>query len=61
MSACLKFHETSRPVRTASAEQVRRPLQTDRLEEWKAYEPFLEPLKEALGHVLDDWQGRQPK
>jgi len=59
--ACLNFHETSRPVRTASAEQVRRPLQTDRLEEWKAYEAFLGPLKEALGPVLDDWQGRQPK
>ena len=51
--ACLAFHETERAVRTASSEQVRRPIYRDATEEWRAYEPFLGPLKEALGPVLD--------
>ena len=58
--ACLKFHETARPVRTASAEQVRQPLQKGRLEEWKAFEAFLDPLKDSLGPALENWQGRRP-
>jgi hypothetical protein len=52
-SACLDFHETKRAVRTASSEQVRRPIYRDATEEWQRYEPFLGPLKEALGDVLD--------
>jgi len=47
--ACLRFHETVRPVRTASSEQVRRPLSTDGLEQWRKFEPWLEPLQAALG------------
>lgn len=50
---CLKFYENDRAVRTASSEQVRRPIFTDGLEQWKHYEPWLEPLKAALGPVLD--------
>ena len=51
--ACLEFHKTERAVRTASSEQVRRPIYKDATEEWRAYEPFLEPLRSALGDVLD--------
>ena len=51
--ACLKFYETDRPVRTASSEQVRRPLSADGLDQWKNFEPWLGPLKEALGPVLE--------
>jgi tetratricopeptide (TPR) repeat protein len=51
--ACLSFYETERAVRTASSEQVRKPIYRDATEEWQRYEPFLEPLKEALGPVLD--------
>ncbi len=47
--ACLRFHETERPVRTASSEQVRQPLFTEGLDHWKNFEPWLEPLKRALG------------
>ncbi len=47
--SCLRFHETDRPVRTASSEQVRQPLFTDGLDHWKNFEPWLEPLKRALG------------
>lgn len=51
--ACLSFHETERAVRTPSSEQVRRPIYRDATEEWRAYEAHLEPLKRALGPVLD--------
>jgi tetratricopeptide (TPR) repeat protein len=51
--ACLAFHETKRPVRTASSEQVRQPIYRDATEEWQAYLPFLAPLQDALGEVLD--------
>lgn len=51
--ACLRFHENDRAVRTPSAEQVRRPINREGVERWKAYEPWLGPLKEALGAVLD--------
>ena len=47
--ACLQFHRNRRAVRTASSEQVRRPINADGLESWRAFEPFLAPLKAALG------------
>ncbi|WP_428684105.1 sulfotransferase [Sphingopyxis sp.] len=50
---CLRFHENARPVRTASSEQVRRPINRDGVERWRAYEAWLGPLKDALGPVLD--------
>ncbi len=50
---CLRFHENRRAVRTASSEQVRRPIFTDAVEHWRHYEPWLTPLKDALGPVLD--------
>jgi tetratricopeptide (TPR) repeat protein len=49
---CLKFHETERSVRTASSEQVRQPLYRDGLDQWKHFEPWLEPLKTALGDAV---------
>ena len=51
--ACLAFYETDRAVRTPSSEQVRRPIYRDATEEWRAYEEHLDPLKRALGPVLD--------
>jgi len=51
--ACLRPHETKRAVNTASAEQVRKPISAKGLDEWRAYESWLGPLKEALGPVLD--------
>ncbi len=53
--SCLAFHENPRAVRTASSEQVRRPINRSGLDQWKAFEPWLEPLKTALGPVLQDW------
>jgi predicted Zn-dependent protease len=50
--ACLRFYENERAVRTASSEQVRRPIFREALEHWRHYEPWLGPLKNALGPVL---------
>jgi tetratricopeptide (TPR) repeat protein len=50
--ACLRFHETDRAVRTASAQQVRQPLFRHGMESWRDYEPWLGPLKQALGEAL---------
>lgn len=50
---CLRPHETERAVHTASAEQVRQPISAKGLDDWRAFEPYLDPLKKALGPVLD--------
>jgi hypothetical protein len=50
--ACVNFYETRRSVRTPSSEQVRQPIYTSGLEQWRNFEPWLEPLKTALGDVL---------
>jgi predicted Zn-dependent protease len=46
--SCLRFWETDRAISTPSAEQVRRPIYRDALEQWRNFEPWLAPLKEAL-------------
>ena len=51
--ACLRFWTTERAVRTASSEQVRQPIFDDALDHWRNFEPWLDPLKAALGPVLD--------
>jgi tetratricopeptide (TPR) repeat protein len=48
-AACVDFHKTERSVRTASSEQVRQPIFREGLDQWKHYEPWLKPLKDALG------------
>jgi tetratricopeptide (TPR) repeat protein len=54
--ACVEFHRTRRSVRTPSSEQVRQPIFRDGLEQWKRYEPWLGPLKAALGDALDRYR-----
>ncbi len=49
--ACLSFHENRRAVRTASSEQVRRPINRDGMDQWKPYDAYLGPLKDALGEL----------
>src|SRR5579872_642063 len=46
---CLTFWKTERSVRTASSEQVRRPIFKEGLDQWRHFEPWLGPLKQALG------------
>lgn len=50
---CLHFYETKRAIRTPSAEQVRQPIYTGGVEQWRNYEAHLGPLKEALGPLLE--------
>jgi len=56
-AGCLRYYENDRPVRTASSEQVRRPIFLDGVDRWRHYEPWLDPLKQALGPVLDRYPG----
>jgi tetratricopeptide (TPR) repeat protein len=49
---CLAFYETRRSVRTASSEQVRRAIYREGLDQWRSFEPWLAPLKDALGDAL---------
>ncbi len=50
--ACLRFHENDRPVRTASSEQVRQPINRSGLDPWRPFDPWLGPLRDTLGPVL---------
>jgi tetratricopeptide (TPR) repeat protein len=49
--ACLRYFETERNIRTPSSEQVRQPIFTDGLEQWRHFEPWLAPLKSSLESV----------
>lgn len=53
--ACLRFHRNRRAVRTPSAEQVRRPINSQGVDLWRHYEKWLNPLKQALGPALAEW------
>ena len=46
--ACVDYHQTERSIRTPSSEQVRQPIYKTGLEQWRNFEPWLDPLKEAL-------------
>jgi hypothetical protein len=46
--ACLAFHKTPRPVRTASVAQVRRPIYRSSIGRWRPYKHLLQPLLQAL-------------
>lgn len=53
--ACLRFYETERAIRTPSSEQVRLPIFAEGVDQWRNYETWLEPLKQALGAVLESY------
>jgi hypothetical protein len=50
---CLSFHETERPIHTVSVVQVRQPVYRTSVARWRAYEPWLGPLLQALGEAKD--------
>lgn len=52
--ACLDYHRTERSIRTPSAQQVRQPIYRDGLDQWRNFEPWLAPLKAALGEALPE-------
>jgi hypothetical protein len=47
--ACLRPEDNPAPVATPSSAQVREPVHTRALEQWRRYEVQLEPLRRALG------------
>ncbi len=51
--ACVEFHKTERRVHTASSEQVRRPINREGVDQWRNFEPWLGPLREALGPLAE--------
>ena len=54
---CLRFFENARPVRTASSEQVRRPIYREGVDQWRHYAPWLGALEQGLGEVLRAYPG----
>ena len=50
--SCLRFHESARAVSTASSEQVRQPIFREAVDQWRHFEEWLGPLKQALGPLL---------
>jgi tetratricopeptide (TPR) repeat protein len=54
-SACLRFYENDRAVRTASSHQVRKPIFREGIDHWRNFEPWLTPLRHVLGEVLDQY------
>jgi tetratricopeptide (TPR) repeat protein len=50
--ACVEFHRTERNVNSASAEQVRQPIYREGVDQWRHYEPWLGPMRDALGDAL---------
>lgn len=59
-SGCLRFYENERAVRTASSQQVRKPIFREGLDHWRNFEPWLKPLKESLGDVLTAYPNAPP-
>ena len=59
--SCLEFWRNDRAVRTASSEQVRRPIFTDAVDHWRRFEPWLQPLIEALGPTLENYRAAAPR
>ncbi len=55
---CLQFHENRRVVQTVSSEQVRRPIYTDGVNQWRNFEPWLAPLRATLGDVVEKYPDR---
>ncbi|MEM9588396.1 MAG: sulfotransferase [Planctomycetota bacterium] len=49
--ACLRFHETSRMVRTPSKWQVRQPMYQSSVGKWKRFEKQLAPIAEKLADL----------
>lgn len=49
---CLEFYNTDRAVRTASSEQVRKPISRKGVGQWAGFDPYLDDLKQSLGPLI---------
>jgi hypothetical protein len=54
--ACVEYYKTERSVRTASSEQVRQPIFREGLDQWRNFEPWLGPLRGALGDAVERYR-----
>ena len=54
---CLHFYKNERAVSTASSEQVRSPIFREGIDHWRHYEPWLTPLKDSVGSLVDAYPG----
>ncbi|BEU99817.1 tetratricopeptide repeat-containing sulfotransferase family protein [Novosphingobium olei] len=54
--ATLRFFENDRAVRTVSSEQVRQPIYRAGIDQWRKFEPFLQPLADGLGREREEWR-----
>jgi tetratricopeptide (TPR) repeat protein len=57
--ACMEYYKTERSVRTASSEQVRRPIFREGLDQWRRFEPWLGALRDALGDAVERYRGEE--
>ena len=53
--ACLRFYDNKRAVNTASAEQVREPINRKGVDHWRHFEPWLDPLKAEIGPLVETY------
>ena len=53
---CLDFHKTERTVKTASSEQVRKPINKAGVDQWRPFNSYLDPLRDALGPALTEYK-----
>ena len=54
--ACLRFYDNDRQVKTASLNQVRKPIYNSSVGRWRKYEEFLKPLIKELGPLIKDYE-----
>jgi tetratricopeptide (TPR) repeat protein len=52
---CLRFHENKRVVQTISSQQVRQPIYTEGVDQWRHFEPWLEPLRQPLQALIEKY------
>jgi len=53
---CLSFYDTDRPVMTASASQVRKPIYKTSMNRWRKYETYLKPLLDEIGDLVEQYE-----
>jgi tetratricopeptide (TPR) repeat protein len=52
---CLRFHENKRVVQTISSQQVRQPIYAEGVDQWRHFEPWLEPLRQPLQSLIEKY------
>ncbi len=55
-ASCLNFNKSKRVVRTASVSQVRQPIYTSSINRWHKYEPYLKPLLDEIGDLVEAYE-----